>query len=104
MGQYDIISDIMIHVQTTDTLSSTMLEEMYTGSVILAGKWLPYQVLHNRNLYFIDVDTIDAVSHNIEMIVRNMDYYREKCKCNKEIIWKYHSWDSLISQWHDLFF
>lgn len=104
MGQYDIISDIMIHVQTTDTLSSTMLEEMYTGSVVIAGKWLPYQVLHNRKLYFLDADTIEAVSHNIEDVVRNIDYYREKCKYNKDIIWKYHSWDSLISQWHTLFF
>ena len=104
MAQYDIISDIMIHVQTTDTLSSTMLEEMYTGSVIIAGSWLPYKSLHERKLYFLDADTINDAVYKLEYVVQNIEEYRKKCMSNKEIIWKYHSWDNLISQWHDIFY
>lgn len=102
MAQYALISDIMIHVQTTDQLSSTMLEEMYTSSVIIAGIWLPYKILHKRNIYFLDADDIQDAVIKLEQVVNNINVYKQKCSANKEIIWKYHSWDSLVSKWYKL--
>lgn len=102
MAQYALISDVMIHVQTTDQLSSTMLEEMYTGSVVIAGNWLPYKMLHDRNIYFLDAKSIEDAVNKMEMVVMNIDTYKDKCAGNKEIIWKNHSWDSLISSWYEL--
>ena len=102
MAQYALISDVMIHVQTTDQLSSSMLEEMYTGSVIIAGEWLPYKMLHDSNIYFLDAKSIEDAVNKAEMVVAHLDDYRARCAGNKEIIWKNHSWDSLISRWHEL--
>lgn len=102
MAQYALISDIMIHVQTTDQLSSTMLEEMYTSSVIIAGIWLPYKILHKRNIYFLDADDIQDAVIKLEQVVNNINVYKQKCSANKEIIWKYHSWNSLVSKWYKL--
>jgi hypothetical protein len=31
------IVDIRIHVQTTDSLSATMLEHLYAGNIVIAG-------------------------------------------------------------------
>lgn len=102
MAQYALISDIMIHVQTSDQLSSTMLEEMYAGSVVIAGSWLPYQSLHEMGIYFLDVDTIPDVTGLLQDIVLNMDFYKEKCAGNREIIWKHSSWDEQAPKWHGL--
>lgn len=102
MAEYALISDIMIHVQTTDQLSSTMLEEMYAGSVVIAGSWLPYQSLHEMGIYFLDVDTIPNVTAVLEDVVTNIESYKKKCIGNSEIVWKHSSWDELAPKWRAL--
>lgn len=102
MAEYALISDIMIHVQTTDQLSSSMLEEMYAGSIVIAGSWLPYKALHKMGIYFLDVDTISDVTAVLEDVVANIEAYKEKCKGNRELIWKHSSWDEVASKWYAL--
>lgn len=102
MAEYALISDIMIHVQTTDQLSSTMLEEMYAGSIVIAGSWLPYQSLHEMGIYFLDVDTIPDVTAVLEDVVTNIEGYKKKCVGNKEIVWQHSSWDVLAPKWRAL--
>ena len=102
MAEYALISDIMIHVQTTDQLSSTMLEEMYAGSIVIAGSWLPYRSLHEMGIYFLDVDTIPDVTAVLEDVVMNMESHKEKCAGNSEIVWQHSSWDVLAPKWRAL--
>lgn len=102
MAEYALISDIMIHVQTTDQLSSTMLEEMYAGSIVIAGSWLPYQSLHDIGIYFLDVDTIPEVATILGDVVANIESYKEKCRGNSEIVWSHSSWDMLAPKWRAL--
>lgn len=102
MAEYALISDIMIHVQTTDQLSSSMLEEMYAGSIIIAGSWLPYKSLRKMGIYFLDVDTISDVTVTLEDVVANIEIYKDKCKGNRELVWKYSSWDEVAPKWHAL--
>lgn len=102
MAEYALVSDIMIHVQTTDQLSSTMLEEMYAGSIVIAGKWLPYQSLHEMGMFFLDVDTISDIAELIEDVIKNIDKYKKECLKNKKIIWNHSSWEELAPRWHAL--
>lgn len=102
MAEYALISDIMIHVQTTDQLSSSMLEEMYAGSIIIAGSWLPYKSLRKMGIYFLDVDTISDVTAVLEDVIVNMESYKDNCKENRALIWQYSSWDEVAPKWHAL--
>lgn len=102
MAEYAMISDIMIHVQTTDQLSSAMLEEMYAGAVIIAGKWLPYRSLRQKGLFFLDVDMITELTPVIEEVAAELDKYKEKCKNNRQLIWDNSSWDELTRRWSSL--
>lgn len=102
MAEYALLSDVMIHVQTTDQLSSTMLEEMYAGSIVIAGEWLPYSSLHEKGMYFIDVNNVEDVINTLIDVINNLEQYREKCKVNKELVWKHSSWDVLCEKWYEL--
>lgn len=102
MAEYALVSDIMVHVQTTDQLSSTMLEEMYAGSIVIAGKWLPYEALHEMGIYFFDVNTIADLPPLLEDVILNIEKYKNKCKGNRAIVWKHSSWDELAPRWHAL--
>lgn len=100
MAEYARISDIMLHVQTTDQLSSTMLEEMYAESIVVAGNWLPYRSLHEMGLYFLDVTAIEDIPDLLKDVVVNISEYKHRCKGNPDIIWNHSSWDALAPKWH----
>ena len=100
MAEYALISDVMIHVQTTDQLSSAMLEEMYAGSIIIAGKWLPYRSLHEMGIFFLDVNRIADITETLEDVITNIEQYKKKCERNKEIVWKHSSWDEQAPKWN----
>lgn len=102
MAEYALISDIMLHVQTTDQLSSTMLEEMYAESIVIAGKWLPYGSLHEMGLYFLDVDEIKDITDLLWDVVVNISEYKHRCRENPDIVWNHSSWDALAPKWHAL--
>ncbi len=102
MAEYASISDIMIHVQTTDQLSSTMLEEMYAGAVVIAGKWLPYQSLYEMGMFFLNVDEVLDITIVLQKIIADMELYQKRCRENKEKVRKHSSWNELFSKWHDL--
>lgn len=102
MAEYARISDIMIHVQITDQLSSAMLEEMYAGSIIAAGKWLPYRSLHKMGLFFFDVEEVSDLTVLLEEIILNMEKYKKKCINNRELVWRHSSWENLASKWYAL--
>ena len=102
MAEYATVSDIMIHVQKTDQLSSTMLEEMYAGAVVIAGSWLPYGSLRDAGITFFTVDTIEELGPCLEKIVTNLSSYKDQCKHNREIIRRKFSWDATIDGWISL--
>lgn len=102
MAEYALISDIMLHVQKTDQLSSTMLEEMYAGTIVIAGKWLPYQSLHEMGMFFLDIDRIEDAAAALETVIPNLAEYQKKCERNKNIVWKHSSWEELAARWRAL--
>lgn len=102
MAEYALVSDIMIHVQTTDLISSTMREEMYAGSVVIAGSWLPYKSLHELGIYFLDVDAIPDLTAILSDVVENIGEYKDKCRGNRELVWEHSSWDRLAPRWRAL--
>ena len=102
MAEYALVSDIMVHVQTTDQLSSTMLEEMYAGSVVVAGSWLPYASLHNKGIFFLDTDSIDGLSGILEEVIVNIDEYKLKCKDNASLVYENSSWESVSGKWYNM--
>lgn len=102
MAMYALVSDIMIHVQRTDQLSSTMLEEMYAGSVVIAGSWLPYQHLREKGIYFLEVNTVSDVTLLLEDVVEHLDEYKDKCAPNSTLVYANSSWNILSEKWHAL--
>ncbi len=102
MAEYALISDVMIHVQKTDQLSSAMLEQMYAGSIVIAGKWLPYKSLHDLGIFFLDVGNIADLATVVYNVVINLKKYKDKCMNNRDIIWKNSSWEELAYKWHAL--
>lgn len=102
MAEIEMMSDVLITVQKTDQLSSTMLETMYAGKVVIAGSWLPYGNLREKGLSFWLVDTIADLAGTVSEIVENYKVCHEQCSGNKDIVYAMSSWDVTADRWRGL--
>jgi len=92
-------TDIMIHVQTTDQMSSTMLAHMYYGNIVIAGAWLPYSSLKERGIYFVSVETVKRLEQVLLDIVENYEIYKKRCDNNPALVYSMSSWDVCVKEW-----
>lgn len=99
MAEMTISTDIMIHMQTTDQLSSTMMSHLYNGNIVLAGSWLPYSDIKEKGIKIFDVDDFHSLTSALSDVLRCIEVYKEKCKDNKDKVYEFSSWDSCINDW-----
>lgn len=102
MAEIEMMSDIMITVQTTDQLSSTMLEIMYAGKVVIAGSWLPYEDLRQKGIFFVSVGEIADLTKTVTEVVTNYRSFQGKCSVNKKIVYDMSSWSTASMRWRGL--
>lgn len=103
MAQLISVSDIMIHVQTTDQMSSTMLANMYAEKIVIAGKWLPYGILKKNGVFFREVDDVNSLSTILSDTIENIDGYNNKCFGNKKKIYSLSSWKFASEMWDKVY-
>lgn len=103
MAELAIATDIMIHVQTTDQLSSAMISHMYHGNLVIAGAWLPYESLKKNGVYFRSINSLEDLSDTMDDTVGNMDFYKDKCSHNMNIIHELSSWSAVVKDWYQVY-
>lgn len=100
MAKVALATDIMIHVQDTDQLSSTMMAHIYCGNVVIAGDWLPYQSLKDSGIKMVSVKAISNLTETIKGVVMDFDDFRNDYKTNQEIAYKLSSWGYAVKEWY----
>ena len=95
-----VASDIFVHIQERDQMSASMLEHLAAGSVVITGKWLPYESLIEKGVYFISMDTPGELSQTLSRVIDNIEEYKDKSKVNREIILDMVSWESIKKNWY----
>lgn len=100
MAEIAKATDIMLHAQTTDQLSSAMLSHMYNGNVVIAGAWLPYNELRDKGIYFISVKDIDDIGSAVEKVINNQEAYRARCMDNRSKVYAMSSWRHSADDWY----
>lgn len=91
-------ADVMLNLQPTDALSSSMLESMEAGAIVVKGDWLVYSELEARGAYLLSIPSMDALPELIRSIVENPEPYREKTKQNRGVVLM-QSWDAVRDGW-----
>lgn len=97
------VSDIMIQLQTTDTLSASMQEHMYCGNLVITGSWLPYSPLKDKEIYFREINKVSDVGGELKKVLNKLEVYRQKCKVNPKLIYNMSSWKSTVKNWRETF-
>ena len=96
--RYRIVSDLTLTIQVSDALASAIQEHIYTGEILIAGDWLPYQVLKDQQVYFVST-ALEALDEVLTEVLANYDSHAEKCLGNRERISAFSAWDHVIEDW-----
>ena len=96
------ISDVFVQTQTTDALSSSMLETIYAEKDVITGRWLHYDELNRAGVQLHYVNSVDDVGSVIREVLTN-PFSDQTKKHNKEIIREMCGWENRIRDWLDLY-
>ena len=97
-----IASDYAINMQTTDSLSASLQEHMFTGSSMIVGKWLPYGVFEKMGIELCKVESAEEISAALEKAALAGKVGRTKPDYAHRI-YDYSSWSSNAGRWLDLY-
>ncbi|MEO5357129.1 MAG: hypothetical protein H7844_07515 [Nitrospirae bacterium YQR-1] len=95
--------DVMVHVQITDSFSASMQEHLYCGSVVINGSWLPYKFLKDRDVFFLEVNSVSEIADKIIYAYDNMRQLKDSCMANRSIMWDLSSWQRNFPRWEALY-
>ncbi len=95
-----LAADVFIHIQSRDQMAASMLEHLAAGSVVITGKWLPYESLVEKGVFMIRIESPDGLSIALADALDNLENYKQKAKINREIILKMMSWENIKQNWY----
>jgi hypothetical protein len=98
-----LASDIFIHIQSMDQMSASMMEHLAAGSVVITGKWLPYELFEDLGVYFIRIDKVENLKEALLDVINNLDIYLERCTKNRAIILNLMSWEKNKWSWYEAY-
>ena len=100
-----VLTDVMINVLVTDQLSSSMVETLYAGGVVINGAWLPYLILQEQEpqAFYLTAVSIEAVGRRLADVVAHLESYQLKCLNNKNAVSRFICWDETIAAWEMLY-
>lgn len=93
-------TDILIHAQTTDGLSSSVLESMYAGSYLINGSWLDYPECRRWQLEYALFDSFSALPNVIQQVCEQLPKF--DAAHNQAILYQKNSWNATKTAWEGL--
>lgn len=87
-------SDIALNVQITDSLSSSLLQHLYAGSVVLVGDWLPYEIYDEYNMFYKKTN-LTNLSKDLEDCINSIKEYNSISITNRDKVRKLSSWSEV---------
>ena len=98
-----VATDIFINAQTTDALSSSMLEQLFSGSKMYSGAWLKYSFLDELGVEYYSFNDFSELGQLIE---NDVDTRKTLCDyqnlSNSNLLKNQCSWETTRTKWEKL--
>ena len=96
-------AEFFIHAQPTDAQSMTLMEYLFTNTIVINGSWLKYSILNDHDVFLITYDHFDQLPEVLCNAIEKREKYVSLASLNREKIGKLFNWNSVRQQWLDLY-
>lgn len=98
-----LATDIFIHIQTRDQFSASMLEHLAAGSIAIIGKWLPYDLLIEKGVYAIWINSPEELTDALNNVTSNFQFHKDIAFKNRRIILDLVEWKNIKKGWQSAY-
>ena len=95
-------TDIVVNIQITDSLSSSLIEHLYAGNILIAGDWLPYDIFDANGIFYMQT-SLKELSANIETAIRDISRIKTLTMANSQRIYQMASWAALSTKQYEIY-
>ncbi|MBK7981496.1 MAG: glycosyltransferase [Ignavibacteriae bacterium] len=97
-----VATDILIQLQKHDLFSGSMQEHFSAGSLVITGRWLPYQKFKDVGIYFREIEDFSKLNKLLLEAISNYNEENKLLKNNFIKVWNLSSWEKVISKWEHI--
>ncbi len=94
-----LATDIIIHGQDSDALSSSVRESIYAGAVLLNASWLRYQEFDNLNINYVTFSHFEEIGIYIQDVLSGQ--IKIDTQHNREMLRATFTWESVFEKWKE---
>ena len=87
-----LLSNVVINIQISDALASSLVEHLFAESILIAGDWLPYSIFDEYGIYY-EKASIENLSECVEQVLLNFNEKKLLAKKNIQNVNKLASWE-----------
>lgn len=95
-------TDVVINMQTSDSLSSSLLQHLYAGNVLLLGDWLPQDTYKEYGIHYKAV-TKQNLTESLGNVLRNLFLEKMRYKNNHDKIGTFATWESVSTRQREIY-
>jgi hypothetical protein len=99
MAYFRKSSEILINLPKSDQFSSSMIETLYCGNIVITGSWLPYEELYEGGVIMEEINEFSKLPKILEKVINEKDQYIDKFKGNIELVPPFISWEFKKNDW-----
>lgn len=93
-----IATDIVLNAQISDSFSASLQEHLLCGNVLIAGDWLPYQILDDIGVRYYPVSKSEFGNKLLE-VLQQLNQVRGEVGENAAKIYANGNWEVRIDEW-----
>lgn len=95
-----LITDVFVHAQISDALSSSLLEYLYSGTLVINPTWIRYNEWEEVGMDYVKYNTFGELSGILEEVLHSNTLERKIH--NREIINSNYSWEVVAKRWKNI--
>ena len=95
--------DIFIITPNIDGFSASISEALYSGGIVITGRWLPYSRYDAHAVYIEWVDHLEEIGSALKSILNDIEGCRRKTLGNKEKVLEVLDYKGNLEKWVQLF-
>lgn len=96
-------SDIFIQVQTSDQFSTSMLEYIFAGNLVITGAWLDYQEMRKKGVQFKQIEKMTDLSGVLVEVIKSYKRNSDDIRKNKQLAFELIDWGNNLPMWTKLY-
>lgn len=93
------LCNIMFNLRNNDAFNNSMTESLLAGALVFNGSWLPYKILKDKGVFYIEVDRISNLSGIFEQILSDFESQHKKASDNPKILDGFISGKENVQKW-----